>query len=86
MIRLILIFSICITCLISNYYVYLSVSHQSSFIELDKKVGENKFSINKDELSNLNFYYPSLALNSVPILTYLSQYDTNAKKLRRSYK
>lgn len=79
MIRLILIFSICITCLISNYYVYLSVSHQSSFIELDKKVGENKFSINKDELSNLNFYYPSLALNSVPILTYLSQYDTNAK-------
>ena len=79
MIRLILIFSICITCLISNYYVYLSVSYQSSFIELDKEVGKNKVSINKDELSNLNFYYPSLALNSVPILTYLSQYDTNAK-------
>ena len=79
MIRLILIFSICITCLISNYYVYLSVSYQSYFIDRDKEVGKNKFSINKDELSNLNFYYPSLALNSVPILTYLSRYDTNAK-------
>ena len=41
-----------------------SVSYQSYFIERDKEVGKNKFSINKDELSKLNFYYPSLALNS----------------------
>jgi len=76
MIRLIIIFSICLTCLLSNYHVFLSVSYQSELLD-DAK--DDKFSINKDELNNLNFYYPSLALNSVPILTYLSRYDTNVK-------
>lgn len=60
-------------CLYSNYLVFNSYVYQK--ILLNEASQDTFFLSNK--LDDLNYSYPSLALNSVPILTYISRYDTN---------
>ena len=59
--------------LISNYLVLDSHRYQLVLLN-DAKYGIYTFSIN--QLDKINYKYPSLALNSVPILTYVSRYFT----------
>tara|TARA_B100001939_G_C16937225_1_gene616614 strand:- start:2070 stop:2657 length:588 start_codon:yes stop_codon:yes gene_type:complete len=59
--------------LISNYLVLDSHRYQLVLLN-DAKYGAYTFSIN--QLDKINYKYPSLALNSVPILTYVSRYFT----------
>lgn len=66
-----IIFLVSILIVISNFLVYHSYQDQRTLIE-DAANGEFKLSIS--EVNEINYYYPSLALNSVPILAYISNY------------
>lgn len=69
---LIFIFSIC--SITSNYFVLKSQINQSILL-LDAKNGD--FSLPIKQLDDINYKYPSLSLNTVPVLSYLSRYETN---------
>tara|TARA_B110000003_G_C16475177_1_gene467290 strand:- start:44 stop:559 length:516 start_codon:yes stop_codon:yes gene_type:complete len=45
-----------------------------------------KFSLSLNQLNNINYNYPSLSLNSVPVLSYLSRYDTNNERYYKAIK
>lgn len=78
---LIFIFSLC--SITSNYFVLKSHMSQPILL-LDAKNAEFSFSIN--QFNNIYYKYPSLSLNSVPILSYLSRYDTNNKRYYEAIK
>lgn len=60
-------------CIYSNYLVFNSYVYQNKLL---KEASQDIFSLG-NKLHHINYNYPTLALNSVPILTYLSRYDTN---------
>jgi tetratricopeptide (TPR) repeat protein len=70
----IIILSLCLVTVVSNYFVYTSNINQLSLLS---DAGNDAFLLKDDEIKKINYKYPSLAINSVPILTYLSRYDTN---------
>lgn len=73
----VIIFITSVLTLFSNYFVYNSSILQKTLI-LDassETLSINYNLINKNEIS-----YPSLAFNSVPLLTYISRQDTENKK------
>lgn len=78
---LIFIFSLC--SIISNYFVLKSHMSQSILL-FDASNG--KFSLSLNQLNNINYNYPSLSLNSVPVLSYLSRYDTNNERYYKAIK
>ncbi len=70
----IIILSICIAVSISNLLVMNSNFYQANLLDDAKN---NKFTFNDKAFNSKQNIYPSLANNSVPILTYISRYDTN---------
>ena len=65
---------LCLISVTSNLFVFKSGIDQKLLLE-DAK--EDNFFVNENILNNINYYYPNLSINSVPILTYHSRYDTN---------
>lgn len=78
-----IIYTFTVLCFISNLYVFNSYVDQSSLL-LDAVNDDYLLSINNYQ--NINSKYPSLALNSVPIMTYLSRYDTHKKDYKKAIK
>lgn len=76
MLRIIILF-ISLISLISNYFIFNSSQYQSILLNDAKNGG---YSVNESDLINFNYNYPSLALNSVPLSTYVSRYYTNNDK------
>jgi len=65
--------SISILTLVSNYFIFNSYSLQTILLNDTKN---DKFTLSISQLNNIYYKYPSLASNSVPILTYISRYYT----------
>ena len=59
--------------LVSNYFIFNSFSLQTILLNDAKN---DKFTLSISQLNNIYYKYPSIALNSVPILTYISRYYT----------
>lgn len=68
-----IILSVSTLTLVSNYFTFNSYRYQTILLNDAKN---DKFTLSISELNNINYKYPSLALNSVPILTYISRYYT----------
>ena len=68
------IFLVSILVVFSNYLVYKSNKHQ---VVLLNDAKSNQYSLSKNQLAEINYKYPSLTINSVPTLTYISRYNTN---------
>ena len=66
-----IILSISILTMVSNYMIFNSYRYQTILLNDAKN---DKFTLSISQLKNINYKYPSLALNSVPILTYISRY------------
>ena len=66
-----IILSISILTMVSNYMIFNSYRHQSILLNDAKN---DMVTLSISQLKNINYKYPSLALNSVPILTYISRY------------
>ena len=69
--NLIFIIIICLLSTFSNYQVFISYKNQSLLL---KDAREDNF--NFGDLISLEYIYPNLAINSVPILAYFSRYYT----------
>ena len=69
----IIIFLLSLTLSVSNFFIFKSYRFQKELL-IDAANNEYKF-----QHQDLVGTFPNLALNSVPILTYLSRYDTNNK-------
>tara|TARA_B110000438_G_scaffold302567_1_gene360651 strand:- start:3404 stop:4003 length:600 start_codon:yes stop_codon:yes gene_type:complete len=76
-----IILSISILTLISNYLIFNSHEYQTILFN-DIKYGTFTFSIS--QLNEINYKYPSLASNSVPVLTYISRYYTEYEKFNEA--
>ena len=69
-----LLIILCFISVVSNFLVFNSNINQKLLLEDARK---DNFFVNETTLNNINYDYPNLSINSVPILTYLSRYDTN---------
>lgn len=78
-----LVFFISFCSVASNYFVLKSYINQSILL-FDAKNGD--FSLTIKQLDKINYRYPSLSLNSVPVLSYLSRYETNNKRYYEAIK
>lgn len=72
-----------LTSLVSNYLVFKSNIFQTVLLH---DAAEDLYSFKIDDLKSISFEYPSLAINSIPISTYLSRYYTNEKEYRKAIK
>jgi tetratricopeptide (TPR) repeat protein len=66
-----IILSISILTMVSNYMIFNSYRYQTILLNDAKN---DMFTLSSSQLKNIYYKYPSLALNSVPILTYISRY------------
>ncbi len=69
-----LILFFCFSSVISNYLVFKSNISQSKLFE---DLNKNHYTFDFESLTFQHIQYPSLAINSVPITTYISRYYTN---------
>lgn len=76
-----IILSISILTLISNYLIFNSLRYQTI---LFNDFYNSTFTFSSYKLNEINYKYPSLAFNSVPILTYISKYNTENKKFNEA--
>ena len=76
-----IILSISILTLISNYLIFNSFRYQTI---LFNEFNTSTFTFSSYKLNEINYKYPSLAFNSVPILTYISKYNTENEKFNEA--
>lgn len=76
-----IILSISILTLISNYLIFNSYRYQTI---LFNDYNNSTFTFTSYKLNEINYKYPSLAFNSVPVLTYISKYNTENKKFNEA--
>ena len=76
-----IILSISILTLISNYLIFNSYRYQTI---LFNEFNTSTFTFSSYKLNEINYKYPSLAFNSVPILTYISKYNTENEKFNEA--
>jgi tetratricopeptide (TPR) repeat protein len=76
-----IILSISTLTLISNYLIFNSFRYQTVLFNDTK---EESFTFSISQLNEIDYKYPSLAFNSVPILTYISIYNTENEKFNEA--
>ena len=64
-----------------SYLEHNSLKMQGKLIS---DYNQNLFSIEKEKLSNINYYIPNLSANAVPVSTYLSRYYFEQKDYTKS--